>query len=1030
MYDPLKMYFWFLPETNSLTTVASNSKYWYRAITNKQSHAKYGNKPKGKIIKQLKIGHVNARGSLKGNKWDEFGFLVDKHNTDVLGVSEINYDARDSLPLSKINYNFEPGFTYSNQKTRVGVFIKRGLVYRVRTDIMSKLKLPCVWIDMKVNNEKVAIVNIYREFKKYKTDDSLESESLPEQKIRFKHFIEVWVRRIKDYSEMFVLGDFNFDFGVPRNKPFIDIIKERIFSKGFVQIINKPTFANSRGDISLIDHIYTNADRIRDVVIDRCMDTDHALISVTKECEIPLCEPQYRQVRSMKYYTKGDLVYTLLGMDLDIIHHEADPERQVAMLTAALNVATDVICPEKIIKDKKLHTHWMTDQLRMYIKQRDYAFSEYIKFKNHDSLVLADYSRRRFIEYKMLRNKVIREVPKAKKTYYAEKMDDIKNSKYSWYNLNEASGRNPRYQDPITIVENDVEITNPKVLADKFNEFYKDKVDKIKESITATPPHPEARGANNAFEFDTVTYRDVIKHINTLTNSGAEGTDKISNRIVKDAKWVIAPILAKIINNCFRTGKFPEAWKIGKINVTYKKKGPKTEMMNYRPVTVLCSLSKIIEKVMFKQLTSFLNSYQLFDPSQYGFREGHSTAHAVLDYVHTVLSAKEDPHIKVNSIFIDLSAAFDLVEHETTLHKLRLLGVGDRAIGLLRNYLCNRQVFTEIGMSRSALSQVKHGVPQGSILGPLLYIIYIFNIKNLDNNRRIIYADDTSTVVVANTYEGLKNKTNQAMDNLIKYYAGTGLKMNPNKTELVSHSKRDTKVDLGNGTEMDSTESARMLGLQVDRELNFHVHISMLEKKIRTRMVIFRRIARVAGLKARMMFGYGIMLSCIHYAISAWASTDNRALRSIRVLYDRCVRAMAGPEYKDWRSEDLRKELLVLSFQETRQFYDITTLNRIIKYEVPLRLRNAIQTDFTRETRTTLEGHVRPVEIPRTERMRRSFIHRACREYNNIPSDLRKLGDVNHRKFKKCVKLWLLGIPYDTGLEEGWGDNGGDCVIS
>ena len=147
-----------------------------------------------------------------------------------------------------------------------------------------------------------------------------------------------------------------------------------------------------------------------------------------------------------------------------------------------------------------------------------------------------------------------------------------------------------------------------------------------------------------------------------------------------------------------------------------------------------------------------------------------------------------------------------------------------------------------------------------------------------------------------------------------------------------------------------------------------------------------------------------------------------------RIQYDRCIKAMAGYEYKDKHGHEIREELRILSFFEMRKFFDITTINKIITTDYPSNLRDTIRTEFGRETRSTLEGNVRPIKIPKTERMKRSFIHRACKEYNLIPNDLRKLGTVHHGRFKKCVKLWLLGIPYDTGLEDEFGEGG--CGIS
>ena len=1007
-------------------TTASRTK-GYLALGNKVMHILNGNLRKKKlqkcvkVLRDLKMCHLNVRGSLKGDKFDELELVIAKHDPDFLGVSEINMDERDDVPTGRINYNFIPGYTYSKQKTRVGVFIKRGIVHKVRQDIMDKLKIPCVWVEIKVDGGTIAIVNIYREFKKYKTTDAESSETLQAQKNRFQNFINEWSKEEGKYSEMFVMGDFNIDHRTGRYKPFSDMLEGKILTRGFSQIIKENTFANTRGDISLIDHVYTNAKAIKNVIVDRCMGgTDHSLIGVTRETKKETLRPQYVYRRSRAFYTKSELIYILLGLDLDIIKEEDDPETQVTMLTAAINVAMDVICPEKLIMDKKKHGHWLDGDIKLLIQKRDVIFKNYMKAKkeNEKESIVKQHLK----EYNEMKNKTRREIAKAKKNYYKTGVNNVKDSKATWAYMNEISGRNPRYKDPIAIVENEIEYTDEQVLASKFNNFYKDKVEKIKRSIDTTQPSEEFDiGARDIFSFNTVTYQEVVKHINSLSNSGAEGLDKISNKIIKDAKWILSPIIANIVNNCIYKGFFPERWKEGKINVTYKK-GSRHEMANYRPVTILCSLSKILEKIMFGQITGFLETYGMFDKSQYGFRKGHSTTLALIDYVNSVLYSKEDPENKVNTVFIDLSAAFDLVEHEALLRKMEKMGIGGRALSLLRNYLCNRRVCTEIGIGRSEMTTVDHGVPQGSILGPLLYIIYIYNIQNNDNNRRVIYADDTSTVVVAKNYGDLRERTDSAMVNLTRYYAGIGLKMNPGKTELISHNTSETVMDIGGGVTLRSSKTAKMLGVMIDPQLNFHEHTDSLVKKIKTRLIIFRRLARVADLRARLIFGHGILLSCIQYSVQVWSGTDKKTLRKIRIQYDKCIKAMAGKDYEHLQPAETRKELGILSFSEMRTFFDISTMNRIIGTGTPENIMNQITTESGRDTRTARSGNVKPKITPKTERLNRSFIHRACREYNKIPKELKEISNRKHKEFNKRLKLWLLGLPYETG---GTGVDGG-----
>ena len=211
----------------------------------------------------------------------------------------------------------------------------------------------------------------------------------------------------------------------------------------------------------MIDLIYTNSTNFRKVMAKQAMDSDHALILVTKECRGRIQAPQYREVRIMANYSKDELIYVLCGMSLDDILLEEDPEQQILMLTAALNAAIERMCPVKVIKEQRNHNRWLSGDLKILIKNRNKLFSHYNRYRHDPNPDMVEYSHQCLKEYRVLRNRINREIPRAKKSFYKQKMDDITDSKSSWASMNEAMGRNTQFNDPITIIENGEEIQDP-----------------------------------------------------------------------------------------------------------------------------------------------------------------------------------------------------------------------------------------------------------------------------------------------------------------------------------------------------------------------------------------------------------------------------------------------------------------------------------------------------------------------------------------------------------------------------------------
>ena len=985
----------------------TGERYQCSSISNKTNHVLNGN-----IAGFLKFAHLNIQGGLKHKK-DEVLRILDKYKPSVFGISETNQKREDKIDYNDTEYNFIPGFTYTDNATRVGVLIRKGIKYKLRDDIMKNLKLPCVWLEISLNGARpITVINCYREFKLWRSEDAENSATGSQQLDRLKNFIHYWERSLWETDETWLLGDMNLDSrhenstdpGHYYQKKMLLHIRERVIGKGVSQLIKNPTRFNAQGESgSVIDHIYTNSGNYTSVQNVKCTGSDHNMVMVVRKCDARSHRTQLRRSRKMADFSKDDFLFVLNNLDLDPILYERSPDIQVAMLTAALNVAADLTCPEVTFQVKKYHTRWWTPQLKELVDERDEWFSRFMKEKKTGNVRGAEEAHK---EYRRLRNKINHVLPKAKKQHFRDATENIRDSKQVWSKLDELAGRNTAFAEPITIKHDGILIDNPKTIAELFNKFFQEKTKKIVNNLPPSNRRPRQAVRVQEKEFRTVTTREIRRHILSLNNSKAEGIDTISNVLVKAGSTIIAPYLRGIVNNCIRLSYFPETWKIGKINVTHKKNS-KQEMNNYRPVTILSSLSKVIEKVLFKQILEHFQDHGLLDERQYGFRPGRSCTQAVLDYINTVLHEKQGEENKVNSLLIDLSAAFDIVDHKTLLEKLKRYGLGLRARTLMKSYLERRKVFTEIEIGRSTLTNVDYGVPQGSILGPLLYIIYVTDIKDLDEYSKICYADDTTVLVKARDMQRLEERTNEAMRNIISYFAGEGLKLNSDKTELLNHNGRDVEVETDDrGNKQKSSKHARLLGIIIDSNLNFQNHIELLVKDVEYRLWLFKKISKTAGLRARLLYAYGILFSKFVYGINCYAGAGVVYMEKVRVAYDRCVRMTYGRNPEGKSTEQMRDELEILSLGNLVKMQDVLVFGKIIHTGRPENLKRYINTNRGRDTRSNSTRSVQITTIPRTEKLRSSFLFRASRTWNSLPETLR---DFSKSQYKEKLKLYFLG---------------------
>lgn len=643
-------------------------------------------------------------------------------------------------------------------------------------------------------------------------------------------------------------------------------------------------------------------------------------------------------------------------------------------------------------------------------------------------------------DYKKLRNKVTNRLRKEKVNWKQEQLEACKDdSGLQWKNILGWLKWKPSGGPPTQVFCNGTIENKPKRIANCMNEFFVKKVKNIIDSLPKPKYDPlsilnQKESVSSMFSLQPV-HPDVVEGIlRGLKNSKSCGVDFLDTATLKLIASEITPALTHIINLSIRFSTFPSAWKHAKV-IPLHKKGDTLDPKNYRPVAILPVLSKILERVVFEQTVYYFEANQLFHPNHHGFRKCHNTCTALLQMFDNWVEAAEGK--KVSAVcMLDMSAAFDVVNHDILLRKLHFYGFDDNSLQWMLSYLTSRTQSVCIDSSMSNPLEITTGVPQGSILGPLSYIIYtrelpdvIFTCGNHQNPGTFSYlnntmcsscgsvccfADDSTLTVFGSNPADLERKLTDKFTSISDFLTSSKLKLNEEKTNLMlmaTQSKRrfsNMNIQLTtNSGIIYTSESNKLLGAQIHQDLKWSDHILEVVKSLNMRLNGLKNVCKHANFKTRLMVANGIFISKLIYLIPLWGGSSKFLINMIQVVQNKAARYVTKKGI-DEPVRELLKQCNWLSVNQLIEYHSILTVHSTLVSSYPVYLRNKFNSDFPKNTRQATQGKLRHSVFSgaNLSLTTSSFTWRAIQSFNSLPMEIRT--EKRRTKFKKAVKKWIL----------------------
>lgn len=937
--------------------------------------------------RHVNIGHMNIC-HLKNKIADLNVLLTQPTPFELFGITESWLDEnitddRISIP----NFDVFRRDPIRPNQTGIAAYVHHSISQftKRRTDLESG-HVESMWFEIKATKAAPLLVcYVYRH----------KSETFP----WYDSFSEMFDKAKKCSSNILFLGDFNMNLFT--SHPSWETTTSNL---GLKQLITKATRVQESSE-TLIDHIYsTNKTRVVGSDVIEVGISDHYAVCCSWALKV---DKKYRsknqhttiEFRSMKNFNKDLFLQDLSCVPFDNVHRHNDPDEALAEWYSMFLRVLDKHAPvrKKRVKHERMPP-WLNNniiqamELRDQLK-RDKEWAAFRKQRNHVRFLTRE----------------------AQKSHFQRLIDDKKSITSLWRALNAFT--KPQQKPKST-----------SITAEEFNQHFLSAADQTlrgtaptASSASATPVISEklADFCNKKLDPETwfaipfLTVDGVGKTILQLKNKRSAGHDEISSFILKMALPYIVNSLTYIFNLCISSCKFPSLFKKAKvIPLTKAKTKDLTDPNSFRPISLLSVVSKPLERHIHNNMQEFLEQHELLHHLQSGYRKGHSCHTALIHLVDRWLKAVNDEKMS-GAVFLDLRKAFDLVNHNILLKKLSAYQFSENTVGLIQSYLENRTQYVSVGGNKSSEGVIKHGVPQGSILGPLLFSLFINDLPLHISNSSVtlsLFADDGSMDVSAPDVASMTRILQRSLDEVLAWCNVNNMVPNPQKTKCMlittrqKHQLNPPPLVLNiNGSTIDQVTEHKVLGVIIDDRLSWQAHINSVSKTLSKNLHLLSQLTQFTNKEARILFCNAHILPQINYCSTVWDGCSDASLEQLNSQYRRAARLVLDGDTTFINTDDKMYSLGMLPLREHFLYNKLNLMRKVTLGKAPSYILNLItENDTPYETR----GNPLHYDTPRIDFCKASFSYSGQYAWNQIPNFLKSITSLS--AFRARVHKYLL----------------------
>jgi len=945
--------------------------------------------------------HVNARSLSKNisNLTTELSLLANKPS--IIAVSETWATSdNDNFPIEGYSC------VMKSRKNKVGggvaLYIqnKIELKYKIRSDLNIDHISDSLFIQ--VTNDKLKNIIIGVIYKPPDVDVQKFTENL-EQTLKII---------TKERRPSYLMGDYNINLlkhnAHQPTKNFLDTL----LTYGFYPLINKPTRITSQ-TVTLIDNILTN-------VHDPQNKSGIWVVDISDHLPVFTILPNFaiknkiKKKISNRIFSQENLAkfkYELQTHDWSVLDTLPDINSMYAKFNNDFQYLYHESFPvqTKILTASEISKPWITKAIKKSIAKKHKLYKNYQQLRTDESLS----------KYKTYKNKLTTILRKAEKMYYLEKLNSVRNNlAKTWKILNSVISRTKTKGIIDEIVHNNKVIQDPTIIANNFNAFFANVgpnlAAKIPKSSQPFTKYLDSNISDSIF-FKPTNEQEIKLIIDSLKSSFSKGHDNYSVNTLKHCVNELSSPLCVIFNRSMQDGVVPDDLKIAKIVPIYKSDDKKT-ISNYRPISVLPAFSKILERLIYNRLLDFINKHEILSKNQYGFRQNISTSMALIDLVDQISTSMENNEFTLG-IFLDLAKAFDTVNHDILLEKMSHYGIRGLPHNWFKSYLTNRCQYVYLNGINSNKLPVTCGIPQGSILGPLLFLLYINDLNSVSKLLTfIMFADDTNLFIKGRNLDRLIAVLNSELEVITDWFCANLLSLNIKKTNYILFGNKkvcDVSIFI-NHEKIDRVYETKFLGIIIQANLKWNIHISTIKNKISKSLGIINKAKYILTSSHLKLLYQTLIEPYLNYCCVIWASTvKNTALETLHLLQKRSVRLISYAKARA-HAKPLFHKLNILNIYDLCRLQISLFVFKSINCLLPSRYFNYFT--LTKEiyhysTRSSKDCKLFIVNARLASRIN-TLASRGPKCWNSLPTAIRSSS--SQYTFKASVKKYLLSQYLDS----------------